>query len=139
MNITRWDPFRDFGRVFPLHPLGAVEANADNWQPAVDIRETKDAYQVDVALPAVDPKDVRIELRDGALSLTGERHRANAEDDGRVTRRELRTGKFTRSFRLPEDADPEAIRATAKNGLVSITVGKSERGQARSIPVEEAA
>ena len=139
MNIIRSDPFRDFGRVFPLNPLGAVNANAEDWQPAVDIRETKDAYQVNVELPAVDPQDVRIELRDGVLSLAGERRFDNSDDDGRVYRRELRYGKFMRSFRLPDDADPEAIRATAKNGLVTIAVGKSAKAQARSIAVEEAA
>ena len=138
MNIIRWDPFRDFGRV-ALSPLGAGNATAEDWQPAVDIRETESAYQVDVELPAVDPKDVRVELREGVLSLAGERRFANSEDDGRVYRRELRYGKFARSFRLPEDADPEAIRASAKNGLVSIAVGKTAKAQARSIAVEEAA
>ena len=137
MNMTLLSPLREFNRVFPLNPADA--GNGESWQPAVDIRETKDAYQVDVALPAVEPRDVDVELRDGVLTLAGERRFDDSQDDGRVYRRELRYGKFTRSFRLPEDADADAIRATAKNGLVSIVVGKSDRAKARSIAVEQAA
>lgn len=137
MNMTLLSPLREFNRVFPLNP--ADIGNSESWQPAVDVRETKDAYQVDVALPAVDPRDVDVELRDGTLTLTGERRASDSQDNGRVHRRELRYGKFTRSFRLPEDADADSIRATAKNGLVSIVVGKSDRAKARSIAVEQAA
>lgn len=140
MNMTLFSPLRELNRVFPLNPLGTVASgNSENWQPAVDVHETKDAYQVDVALAAVDPQDVGVELRDGVLTLTGERRFVDSQDDGRVHRRELRYGKFTRSFRLPEDADADSIKATAKNGLVSIVVGKSAHGKARSIEIEQAA
>ena len=130
MNVVRWDPFKELDRMF------GVAAN--DWQPLVDIRETKDAYNVDLELPAIDPEDVRIELQDGLLHVSGERAFGTDGETERVYRRERRYGKFSRSFRLPEDADADAITATAKNGVVRIAVGKSARAQARAIAVQAA-
>lgn len=130
VNIARWDPFKDFDWMF------APAAN--DWQPLVDIRETKEGYGVDVELPAIDPKAVRIELKDGLLHVRGERRFEADEKTERVHRRERRYGKFARSFRLPEDADPDAITATAANGVVRINVGKSAKAQARAIEVRAA-
>ena len=141
MNIARWNPFQELDHAFDRYvfPIpGAVSRNAHDWQPLVDIRETEDAYQVDMELPAIDPKDVRIERKDGVLSVSGERHVAKDGQDGRVHRSERRYGRFARSFRLPEDADAEAIRATAKDGVVAIVIGKSAKAQPRSIEVEAA-
>ena len=131
MNAVRWDPFKELDRVF-----GAA-AN-DDWQPLVDIREGEDAYSVELELPAVEPRDVRIELKDGLLHVSGERAVETNGKNERVRRRERRYGKFARSFRLPEDADAEAITATAKNGVVRIAIGKSAMAQARAIEVQAA-
>ena len=128
MNAVRWDPFKEIDRMF------GVAAN--DWQPLVDIREGDDAYSVELDLPAVAPRDVRIELKDGLLHVSGER--AVETNDERVRLRERRYGKFARSFRLPEDADADAITATAKNGVVRIAIGKSAVAQARAIEVQAA-
>ncbi len=139
-NIVRFAPFHDLDRVFDrVFPQASeLDANAHDWQPLVDIRETGNAYQVDVELPSIAPKDVRVELRDGLLRVSGERRSEDSDDSGRVHRRERRYGKFTRSFRLPEDADANAIRASAKDGVVSITVAKSAKAETRAIEVESA-
>lgn len=129
-NAVRWDPFKEFDRMF------GVAAN--DWQPLVDIREGEDAYSVELELPAVEPGDVRIELKDGLLHVSGERAAEANGANERVRRRERRYGKFARSFRLPEDADAEAITATAKNGVVYIAIGKSAIAQARAIEVQAA-
>ena len=143
MNIVRWNALpprsRELDRVFDRYVLpvpGSFVPNGHDWRPLVDIRETEDAYRVDLELPAVDPKDVSITFKDGILSVAGERQFANDDESGHVHRSERRYGKFTRSFRLPEDADADAIRATAKDGVVSIAVAKSARAAAREIEVE---
>lgn len=138
MNIVRWDPFRELSQLFDRDALVGANGNMHHWQPLVDIRETKDAYRVDVELPAIDAKDVRIELNGGVLHVSGERHLSSDAEDGRVHRRERSYGKFTRSFRLPEDANPGAIDATAKDGVVSIAIAKVAEAQARTIQVEAA-
>ena len=139
MNIVRWNPFHEFDQVFDRYVApapGSFVPNGHDWRPLVDIRETDDAYRVDLELPAVDPKDVSITFKDGILSVAGERQFANDDKSGRVHRSERHYGKFTRSFRLPEDADADAIRATAKDGVVSIAVAKSAKAAAREIEVE---
>ena len=138
MNIVRWNPFRELDQVFDRYvaPVpGSFVPNGHDWRPLVDIRETEDAYRVDLELPAIDPKDVSITFKDGVLSVSGERQFAN-DDSGRVHRSERHYGKFTRSFRLPEDADADAIRATAKDGVVAIAVAKSAKAAAKEIEVE---
>lgn len=139
MNIVRWNPFREIDQVFDRYVLpvpGSFVPNGHDWRPLVDIRETEEAYRVDLELPAVDPKDVGITFKDGVLSVSGERAFADEDESGRLHRSERRYGKFTRSFRLPEDADADAIRATAKDGVVSIAVAKSAKAAAREIEVE---
>lgn len=126
---------RDWSRRFAVAPDGQA-AEGHDWQPLADIRETEDAYRLEVELPAVDPQGVRIVVEDGYLKVTGERRAADAETAGRMRRSERVHGKFTRSFRLPEDADADAIRATAEHGVVAITVGKIAKAQARRIAVE---
>ena len=139
MNIMRWNPFEELDQVFDRYawPVQSVlSKNGASWQPAVDIRETDDAYHVDVELPAVDPKDVGIELHGGVLQVSGERAWTQNDDTGHVHRSERRYGKFTRSFRLPEDADPESVRATAKDGVITIDIHKSAKSRPRTISVD---
>lgn len=143
MNVVRWNALplrsRALDHVFDRYVLpvpGSPVPNGHDWRPLVDIRETDDAYRVDLELPAVDPKNVSITFKDGVLNVSGEREFASEDDSGRVHRRERRYGKFTRSFRLPEDADADAIRATAKDGIVSIEVAKSAKAAVREIEVE---
>ncbi len=141
MNIMRWTPFRELDQVFDRYALpvpGRFAPNGHDWQPLVDIRETQDAYRVELELPSVDPKDVSIALKDGVLNVSGERRWAEDDTAGRVRRSERAYGKFVRSFRLPDDADADAIRAAAKDGVVTITVAKSAKAQARAIEVEVA-
>ena len=139
MNIVRWNPFHEIDQVLDRYVLpvpGSSVANGHDWRPLVDIRETEDAYRVDLELPAVDPKNVSITFKDGVLNVSGERQFANEDESGRVHRSERRYGRFTRSFRLPEDADADSIRATAKDGVISIAVAKSEKSATREIQVE---
>ena len=143
-NIVHWNPLDELGRGLDRNLSSMVDALRDeearnkDWMPAVDIREMDDSYRLDVELPAVDPKEVRVELHKGVLNISGERRFAGDNEGNRTHLRERRFGKFWRGFHLPEDADANAIRATAKDGIVSITVGKNADGQPRAIEVEAA-
>lgn len=135
MSINRWDPFREISQLLAsqLAPM-AAPGNDGSWTPLADVREDQDAYRLDVELPAVAAKDVRIELTDGVLRVAGERQAPTGERE-QAFRRELRYGKFERSFRMPKDADAEAVSASAKDGLVTIVVGKTPKAQSRAIEV----
>lgn len=135
MSINRWDPFREISQLVASQfaPMPALGGDG-TWQPLADIREDADVYRLDVELPAVAPEDVRVELRDGVLRVAGERQ-APAGEGERAFSRELRYGKFARSFRMPKDADAEAVSATAKDGVVRIVVRKTPKAQSRAIEV----
>ena len=149
MNIVRGNALSELGDGLDRNFMSMLDVlrqtdertcarERGEWKPLVDIHETDDGYRLDVELPAVDPKDVRVELRKGVLNISGERRFAGAVDDKRLHLREQRYGKFWRGFHLPEEADANAIRATARNGIVSITVGKSAEERPRAIAVEAA-
>ena len=136
MNVVRWNPFAELDEFFGRRPGGNGWVDGQGWRPAVDIRETDEDYLFEVELPAMNPKDVDVTLRAGILSVSGERGAVSG--DGQVHRQERLQGKFTRSFRLPTDADDEAINASAKDGVITIAVGKRSKAKSRAIEVRAA-
>ena len=137
MNMVAWNPFRELDAVF-ARPQGLATNEGQRtarWLPAVDIRETDNDYRIDVELPAVAAKDVDVSLKEGVLTVAGER-RDEREENGRVHRVERRYGAFRRSFRLPDDADEGAISAEARDGVLYLVIGKREQDLPRSIEVK---
>ncbi len=137
LSVARWNPLRELDQVFD-YLMPETTVNGHDWRPLVDIRETDDGYRLDLELPAVKPEDLSVTLHDGVLRVAGERQASNEDDSSRVHRSERYFGKFERSFRLPKDVDVDAIKATAKDGIVSIAVGKSEKASPRAIEVRAA-
>ena len=139
MNLVNWNPLREFDGF--INPLGGRWASrtqapeATGWLPPVDIAEAADAYFIDVELPAVASDDIAVTVKDSVLTVSGER-RCEDLADGRRHRVERRFGKFSRSFRLPEDVDEEAIDASAKDGVLRLKVRKREQATPRAIPVQ---
>ena len=136
MNVVRWNPFAELDEFFGRRQGGNGWVDGQGWRPAVDIRETDENYLFEVEVPAMDPKDVDVTLRAGVLSVAGER--SVEAGDGQMHRQERLHGKFTRSFRLPTDADDEAISASAKDGVITIAVGKRSKAKPRAIEVRAA-
>ena len=131
MNITRWNPVQELDRLFFAT---APRGNGGEWLPPVDVRETQDAYRLDVELPALSPQDVEVSFREGVLTIAGERKRQRDEGET-MHRAERRFGRFARNFRLPEDADEAGIAAAAHHGVLEVTVPKREQRRARQIEV----
>ena len=140
MSIVRWNAARDMDDLFnrfsdlPRNFWGEQLASSD-WTPAVDIRESDSEYLIDVELPAVAAEEVNVNVKDGVLAVTGER-KYEKETEGKVHRVERRYGRFSRSFRLPEDADESNIEAQAKNGVLHLKVHKREQVKPRAIEVK---
>ena len=106
MSIVRWNPIREmddfFNRYSDFSKAGTNEnLAAADWIPAVDIRESDKDYSIDVELPAIGAEDVNVSVKDGLLTVTGERKSEKETNDKKVHRVERQYGKFTRSFRLP--------------------------------------
>ena len=139
-SVTRWNPFRDFDDLFAnLSGLPSNEWRAtarSEWLPPVDISETADAYQIEMELPAIAIEDISVHVKDGVLSVSGERKQTIERDDVSRHRVERRYGSFSRSFRLPEDVNAETISAKAKDGVLTLTVAKREEVTPRRIEVQ---
>lgn len=105
--------------------------------PAVDLRETDATYLLDAELPGYDEKNIEVHV-DGAR-LTIESKQAKAEttekDESNYIIHERRQRSFSRIFQLPDNADPNAVSATFKNGVLSLEIKKQTESQKRVIQI----
>jgi len=149
MNVMRFEPWnlvnllnRDLDRfASPRTALSAV-GDGDNsvadWLPAVDIVEEKDRFVLRADLPGVRPEDIDINMDDGVLSLSGERHKESTDEAGGLKRVERFSGRFYRRFSLPDTADADGIKARSANGILEVAIPKLPEVKARRIAVEAA-
>jgi len=94
------------------------------WTPRVDIVETDKEYLVKAELPEVKKDDIKVQVRDHTLSITGER-KAEKEEKGKKFHRIERTyGSFERSFMLPDEADASKITSEFKDGVLNVHLPK---------------
>lgn len=125
------DPFWRF-----LDSPWAEAKSVAEWVPAVDIKEEEARFVILADLPGLDAADLDITMTDGVLSLEGKREIRSQEDQQGFRRTERKSGRFKRSFSLPETADPSGIAADYQNGVLEITIPKQQPAQPRRIEVK---
>lgn len=103
--------------------------------PSVDVHEEDGSYQLSFELPGVKPEDVAVELAEGTLSIRGEKRDEREEQRGTARYRERRYGSFQRSFRLPQDADPDGVEASFDKGVLSVSIRKAERAKPKTVAI----
>lgn len=106
------------------------------FQPHVDLHETDGFFLVSLDLPGIPEKDIKIDVQEGRLTVSGERVREEQKNDGLYRRFERSFGKFERAFQLPTNVDAEKIQARFENGVLEIMVPKAEALKARQIKIE---
>jgi HSP20 family protein len=122
------DPFFSLGRLSDEDSLGM-------WNPAVDLYEKDDQFIIKAELPGVNKDDIKVDLKDRVLTLSGERTYENEVKEENYYRRERSYGKFQRAFTLPADVDSEKIKAEFKDGVLQIEVPKPEDRKAKQVTV----
>ncbi len=129
MLITRYDPFKELrdleNRLFKNYSA-SDDAGIGAFSPQVNTREGEFAYHVDIDLPGVQKKDIKIDIKDGHLLISGERNFKDEVKEEDYYKVETSFGKFTRSFSLPEHVDIENITASSDNGVLEVTIPKLE-------------
>lgn len=146
-SYRTWDPFNEMGDIqqrinrlfdetFERFPVARSEALERTWSPAVDIYEDKENVIVKAELPGVNKDDVSIEVRDGVLTLTGERKHEQETKKENFHRIERTYGKFSRSFALPESVKVDRVKANYKDGVLEIIMPKEEKAKTRAIPIK---
>jgi HSP20 family protein len=108
------------------------------WAPIVDIQETDKEYVVKAELPEVKKEDVKVTIKDGVLTLEGERRQEKEEKTKKFHRVERSYGKFMRAFTMPEDTDEKTVRADYKDGVLNVHIGKSEALKPKAVEVKVA-
>jgi HSP20 family protein len=137
---TIQNALNDFDRYFESFfgdSLLAPAARIFNHLPSVDIRETENAYVLEMELPGYDEKSIDVHIDGSSLSIASREENAKEEkkNEGTYVLRERRISAFSRSFKLPENADPEAVNAVFKNGVLNLEIKKRAEAQKRSIQI----
>jgi len=139
MTVLRYEPWGLLNRVRrDLDQAFENTASDASWAPAVDIHEEAKQFVVHADLPGVKPADIEITAEKGVLSLRGARNFERKNDDGHYSRVERVTGKFVRTFTLPENVQTDPINAQFKDGVLELTIPKAAKPEPRRIEVQAA-
>ena len=144
-TVVRWEPFRelaalqnDMGRLMSTF-LGQGQINGETgqrtWMPAVDVWETENELIYAFDLPGIPEDKISVEYDDGALTVSGERERAEEVSGDRFYRYERRFGSFSRTVGLPQGVGEDGITADYRNGVLEIHVPKPEVPKPRRIQI----
>lgn len=132
-NFFGCDPSSLFENFFDF-PAGQVSRTAE-FSPRVDIRENDDAISLTFEVPGMDKGDVKVLVKDNVLTVSGERKVEQEVKTDNYVRNEIRSGKFSRSFTLPDTLIEEKISADYKNGILLVTLPKAEKAKPKEINV----
>jgi HSP20 family protein len=125
--------FDDVDRFFDDRP--SLWGRQEVWAPTLDVSENEDAIVVKAELPGMSKDDINITFSDGLLTLSGEKKEETRDEKENVHLRETHYGAFQRTIRIPVAVDHEKIDATYKDGVLRLTVPKSDAAKPRKIQI----
>lgn len=114
----------------------AVATRQNTFAPSIDISETENQFVIDVELPGIAKKDIGLNLENSQLTISGERKFEKEEEGKKYHRVETHYGSFTRSLQLPDNVDDNSIKATYKDGILNVTITKSEEKLKKQIEIK---
>ncbi len=144
MPIVKYNPFADVEefptglRMFQdtVSRLLADGGAARPWSPAVDVFETENELVLKADVPGIDMKDIEVRMENGTLTLKGERKFNTETKQNGYHRVERGYGAFTRYFTLPNTVEADKVSADYKDGVLTVTLPKTEISKPRSIKVQ---
>ncbi|GMU58553.1 MAG: heat-shock protein [Myxococcaceae bacterium] len=130
-SLLRFDPFREMRPFFNNYPAPEVAFN-----PAFEVKETKEAFLFKADLPGVKEPDLEVSVTGDRLIISGKREEEKQEQSETLYTWERSYGAFTRSFMLPQGVDLEHARAELKEGVLSLVLPKLPEVQPKKIAVK---
>ena len=118
-----------------LRPFTALSALTEPESLPIDVSQTDDAYVVKAEMPGVKPEDVQITIHGNTVSIRGEVRQEEERQDQRYLVRERRMGTYFRTFTLPTAVDPDRAEANFDNGVLTLTIPKSEAAKPKRVKV----
>ena len=146
-ELTVWKPFRELAPFREFERMrkemdrlwdsfferGPRAGEVGEWYPSLDVAETKNDVIVKAEVPGMDPKDIDISLSDSILTIKGEK-KQEKEGDYHLTERCF--GAFTRAIQLPAEVQSDKIEASYKNGILKVTLPKTEEAKKKEIKIK---
>ncbi len=143
----RYGPFDDFstdmermfdnvlGRTFGTMLRNGNGNGAAKFLPMLDLAETAEGFEISVDLPGIKPEEVKLELHDGALLISGKREETAERKDKNFHYTERASGSFLRSVTLPSDVDADKIEASYEHGVLVVKLPKLAKAQPKKIEI----
>ena len=146
MTIVRWEPLRELGSlqtemnrlfntVFDAPATGGNGGALRRWMPAMDLVESGDHFVLRADLPGMSEEDIKIELEDGTLTVSGERKAEHETSEEGYYRVERASGSFSRSLTLPKGVNADAVTAGFDRGVLEVRIPKPEERKPRRIEI----
>lgn len=124
-TLTRWQPFAELDDLrarFDRMLGDFTDGERGGWTPAIDVVEHEDKIAVHANVPGIKPEEIKVDVSDDVLTISGEHTEETEEKGKRYVRRERRYGSFSRAIALPENAKRDEIDATCHDGVLEVTV-----------------
>jgi HSP20 family protein len=146
MPLIRWQPLREidelqqemnrfFDVLVPKESISNGEKSLLNFVPSAELIDTPTAVNLKLEVPGIDPKDIDIEVTADSVSIRGERKSESTTEEKGVSRTEFRYGEFHRVIPLPVRIKNTDVKATYKDGILSLVLPKVEEEQNRVVKV----
>ena len=145
MTLMRWSPVRsmidlqnEVNQLFNdfYSSPGTARSGATVWHPLVDISETENEIIVVAEVPGMNKEDLKISIQENILTLQGEKKQEQKKKDEQYHRIEREYGQFERSFSLPTTVNTNKIKATCKEGVLTIILPKTEEAKPKELAIQ---
>jgi len=137
-GLTRWRPFAELedlrGRMDRMY-TDIENGEARRWNLALDVIERDDKYVLRANIPGIKPDEVKIEVEDDVLTVSGEHEESEEERKGNYVRRERRYGSFSRSVTLPKGVTADEVEARIQDGVVEVSIPKPQKEERKAVTI----
>jgi HSP20 family protein len=140
-TLTRWEPFAELGELRSRldRMFDSFDSGQRGWTPAIDVVRSDNKLVVRADIPGIKPDEVKIEVEDDILTVSGAHEEKKEEKDKQYLRRERRYGSFSRSMALPPGVDAEKIKASTHDGVVEVTIPLPKEPETKKVEIKASA
>lgn len=140
----KWDLFEEISRLnervnhmFDRFGSGDLPSLESTWLPALDVIENTNTFTVKLDVPGMEKKDLSVQVEDNFLVVKGERKSEKKEEKDNYLNFEREYGSFIRSYPLPEYVDQGSVKATCKDGVLTVQLNKvpGKKTETKNVPI----
>jgi HSP20 family protein len=131
-------PWQELEKFRQLAHAQHTTARVRPVSPAINVWTNDDGAVVEAKLPGINPQEIDISIEAESVTIAGKRDSVELEENEKFLRRERRHGKFNRTFQLPFIVNADAVEATYENGVLHLTLPRSEADKPKKIAVKSA-